>query len=134
MPIRLPTSLTAPNDDGHSPVLRLSSLAISLGSIIACAYAMTVDGPNYIIVPPCLVAAYDLLVLFRADSLSPKITGKMEVFCCVAPFGFAVIYCLIVFGNVGFGCVPGADQHWCSDMTKASASEGAGTLLLFPLA
>ncbi|KAF7973609.1 hypothetical protein HWV62_14778 [Athelia sp. TMB] len=134
MAIRLPNSLTnARGDSEHSPVLRLSSLVISLGSIIACAYAMSVDGANYIIISPCIVAAWDLAWIFCPDRLSPKYTGKMEVLCCLLPFGFFIVYMIIVFGNVGFGCVPGADQNWCTDMTRASASEGSGTLLLLPL-
>jgi len=60
-------------------------------------------------------------------------TGYTLAAVVVLAFGFAVVYCIIVFGNVGFPCVPGADPHWCSDMTKDSAAEGSATLLLFPL-
>ncbi|KZP05054.1 hypothetical protein FIBSPDRAFT_967614 [Athelia psychrophila] len=135
MAIRLPTSLTAHanGDAEHSPVLRLSSLAISLGSIIACIFSMTVDGGNYIIIPPLIVFVWDLACIFAPERISPKYTGTLEVTCCFLPFAFFIVYMLIVFGNVGFGCTPGADPNWCRHMTEASASEGSATLLLLPL-
>jgi len=117
----------------HSPLLRLTSLVLALGSIIAAASAFSFDGPNYLLLPTCLIAPWDILYLLRSSTIRPKSAARLDASACVLAFGFAVVYCIIVFGNVGFPCVPGADPHWCSDMTKDSAAEGSATLLLFPL-
>jgi hypothetical protein len=130
--IQLPMAL---NDRGeeHSPRLRLASLIISVGATVAAAAAFSFDGPNYLLIPTCIIAAWDIVYLIRSATIQPKTAARMDVFACLMAIGFAIVYCIIVFGNVGFSCEPGADPHWCSDMMKDSAAEGSATLLLFPL-
>ena len=102
-------------------------------AIIAAAAAFSFDGPNLLLVPSCVIAAWDLFYLVRSATIQPKTAAKMDGFTCGIAIGFAVIYCIIVFGNVGLPCQPGADPHWCSNVTKDSAAEGLSVLLLFPL-
>jgi hypothetical protein len=107
------------NDRGeeHSPPLRLTSFIISVGALIAAAAAFSFDGPNYPLIPSSIIAAWDLYNLVKGATVLSKTAAKVDAFPNVIAIGFAIVYCIILFGNIGFSCEPGADAHRCSYMT-----------------
>lgn len=129
-----PASLTQWARDDPDLLFRVSSLVLSLGSIIAAAYTMGIDGGNYLVIPTIIIVLWDIYYLARRDNVTPRLSITMDAIAMVFAFAWAIVYMIIVFSNVGQpddGC--SFDPEWCKNMTRVSAAEGSSTLLLFPL-
>jgi len=109
-------------------------LALALGSIIAAAYTMALDGGNYLVIPTGIIVLWDAYYLARRANITPRMAITTDAIAMVLTFAWAIVYMIITFSNVGQpddGC--GFDPEWCKNMTRVSAAEGSSTLLLFPL-